>query len=402
MSAGLGIYHDETEVSYAVDFGRDREPTQKRSRYPEYRRKGSAPARVNGMHCRRNKRWTWGSGRGARMQNARAFAGCLAFAVASLAATAFGITIDYRAITNPGNAGSTNTNTNGWGAVSQVFRMAATETTNAQYREFLNTVDPNGLNPNGIYNSQMSSSINGGITFTSGAAAGAKYGLKTGFDSRPVTFVTWFSAARFANWLNNGATGTSSMETGAYTLNNATSGPIVARNPGAQVFLPSRDQWYKAAFYDGSAYKTWGTNSNTTPTNTVTNLSLANAANFGGSPSVGPLAVGSYVNTTSAYGLYDMVGNLTEMTDTINSGNTSQYQQFSGNWAISTTNIAQWNSSAAARFAAGTNASDALGFRVAAVPEPGTIALAGMGIVGLAGLDWMKRRKKRMAARQAA
>jgi hypothetical protein len=95
MSAGLGIYHDETEVSYAVDFGRDREPTQKRSRHPEYRRKGSGPTRVSGMHCRRNKRWTWGSGRGARMQNARAFAGCLAFAVASLAANAFGVTISY-------------------------------------------------------------------------------------------------------------------------------------------------------------------------------------------------------------------------------------------------------------------------------------------------------------------
>ena len=56
MNASMGIYRDETDVSYAVDFGRDREPTTKRSRHPDYRRKGSAPARVNGMHCRRN--WT--------------------------------------------------------------------------------------------------------------------------------------------------------------------------------------------------------------------------------------------------------------------------------------------------------------------------------------------------------
>jgi formylglycine-generating enzyme required for sulfatase activity len=407
MSAGLGVYHDETEVSYAVDFGRDREPTEKRSRYPEYRRKGSAPARVNGMHCRRNKRWTWGSGRGARMQNVRAFAGCLAFAVASLAVNAFGVTIDYRFISNPGNSA----NTNGWGAVSEVFKMAATETTNAQYVAFLNSVDAAGNQPNGIYNASMGSSSNGGITFNAAAQSGAKYSVKAGtnpagseYGSAPVTFVNWFSAARFANWLNNGATSSSSTETGAYTLNGQTSGAIVARNPGATVFLPSRDEWYKAAFYDGSAYKTWGTNSNTTPNNTVTNVSLANAANFGGAatPSVGPLAVGSYTASLSAYGLYDMVGNLTEMTDTINSGNTSQYQQFSGNWQVSTANMPQWNSSAAARFALGTNGSGALGFRVAAVPEPGTIALAGMGIAGLAGLDWMKRRKKRLAARQAA
>ena len=407
MSAGMGIYRDEMEVSYAVDFGRDRETMQKRSRYPEYRRKGTAPARVNGMHCRRNKRWTWGSGRGARMQNVRAFAGCLAFAVASLAANAFGITIDYRFITNPGNSA----NTNGWGAVADIYKMAATETTNAQYVEFLNTVDAAGTNPNGIYNASMGTNTNGGITFNSGAASGSKYSVKAGtnpagvaYSSVPVTFVNWFSAARFANWLNNGATGGASTETGAYTLNNQTSGAIVARNPGATVYLPSRDEWYKAGFYDGSAYKTWATNSNTTPTNTVTNLSLANAANFGGTetPSAGPLSAGAYTNATSAYGLYDMVGSLTEMTDTINSGNTTQYQQFSGNWTITTGNMASWNSSASARFAIGTNNGGALGFRVAAVPEPGTIALAGMGIAGLAGLDWMKRRKKRMAARQAA
>lgn len=400
MSAGMGIYSDEMDVSYAVDFGRDREPTQKRSRHPEYRRKGSAPARVNGMHCRRNKRWTWGSGRGARMQNVRAFAGCLAFAVASFAASAFGVPIDYQTIGNPGNTA----NTNGWGAVTNVFKMAATETTNAQYVAFLNSVDAAGNNPNSIYTASMGSSANGGITFNGGAANGAKYSPKAGFESRPVTFVTWFSAARFANWLNNGATGTSSTETGAYTLNNATSGPIVARNTGAQVFLPSRDEWYKAGFYNGTTYTTWATNSGTTPTATVTNVTLANAANYGGSatPTVGPLAVGSYTNTTSAYGLYDMIGNVTEMTDTINSGNTSQYQQFSGNWTISSASITQWNATASARFALGTNNGGALGFRVAAVPEPGTIALAGMGIAGLAGLDWMKRRKKRLAARQAA
>jgi len=83
MSAAVEIYRDDLDASYAVDFGRDREPTQKRSRFPEYRRQGNPPSRVNGMHCRRQKRWTWGSGRGARMLNARAFAGSLAFAVAS-------------------------------------------------------------------------------------------------------------------------------------------------------------------------------------------------------------------------------------------------------------------------------------------------------------------------------
>lgn len=41
MSAVVGTYREDMDMSYAVDFGRDREPSQKRSRFPEYRRKGS-------------------------------------------------------------------------------------------------------------------------------------------------------------------------------------------------------------------------------------------------------------------------------------------------------------------------------------------------------------------------
>jgi formylglycine-generating enzyme required for sulfatase activity len=406
MSAGLGIYRDEMEVSYAVDFGRDREPTQKRSRHPEYRRKGSAPTRVSGMHCRRNKRWTWGSGRGARMQNARAFAGCLAFAVASLAASAFGVTINYNFVGNPGNPGNSASNPAGLGAVSDIFKMATTETTNQQYVDFLNTVDPNGSNPNSIYNASMGSSAVGGITFNAGGGSGAKYTVKSGtastggsYATMPVSFVTWFSAARFANWLQNGqVSGTAAMETGAYTLNGATSGNIVARNPGAQVFLPSVNEWYKAAFYTGtgSTYTTWQTNSNSTPTATVTNVSLVNAANYS-SAAVAAMNVGSYINSTSAYGMYDMLGNVAEMTDNTGASTSTSFRAMGGGWGGS---VAAWNGTSAAVNQLGTFSNQSYGFRVAAVPEPGTIALAGMGIAGLAGLDWMKRRKKRLAARQ--
>jgi formylglycine-generating enzyme required for sulfatase activity len=407
MSAVVGTYREDTDVSYAVDFSRDREPSQKRSRFPEYRRKGNAPARVSGMHCRRNKRWTWGSGRGARVLNMRAFAGSLAFAVASLSAAAFGVTIDYATVGNPGNAA----NTNGWGAVSDVFQISKYETTNTQYKDFLNAVDSAGTNPNGVYNASMGSDSLGGIVFNAAASAGSKYSVKTGtapsgaaYPNMPVLFTTWFSAARFANWLQNGQqTNSSSMETGAYTLNNQTSGPIPSRSAGAQIVLPSRDEWYKSAFYDGSsAYKIWPTNSNTQPTNTVTNLTLANAANYGFSatPTTNPIAVGSYTNTTSPYGLFDTMGNATEYTDTAGTGSdTGRPQLFSGSWAVSLSDANKWNSTAAAVFRNSTTATSQVGFRVAAVPEPATIALAGVGIAGLAGLDWMKRRKKKTVAR---
>ena len=408
MSAAVENYRDEMSVSYAVDFNRDREPTQKRSRFPDYRRKGSAPARVSGMHCRRNKKWTWGSGRGARTLNARAFASSVAFAIVSLAATAFGVTIDYTPVNNAGNAANVST---GWGAVSNVFKIAKYETSNEQYKDFLNKVDASGTNPNGVYNAQMGSDSLGGITFNAGGSSGAKYTVKTGtspggvaYTNMPVLFTTWFSAARFTNWLQNGQqTNSSSMETGAYTLNNQTSGNIPARNAGATDFLPSRDEWYKAGFYDGNtvAYKTWPTDSNAQPTNTVSNLTLANVANYGSTstPTLSPISVGSYINTTSPYGAFDMFGNATEYTDTAGTGaDVGRPQMFSGSWATTVASAGSWNSTASAIFRSSTTATGQVGFRVAAVPEPATIALASVGIASLAGLDWMKRRKKKATA----
>ena len=411
MSAAVETYREDMDVSYAVDFGRDREPSQKRSRFPDYRRKGNAPARVNGMHCRRSKRWTWGSGRGARVLNMRAFASCVAFAAASLATVAFGVTVDYATVGNAGNPA----NTNGWGAVSDVFKISKYETSNTQYVEFLNKVDAAGTNPNGVYSSLMGSDNLGGISFNAGASSGSKYAVKSGspagspagtsYGSMPVLFTTWFSAARFANWLQNGQqTSAASMETGAYTLNNQTSGAIVARNAGATNFLPSRDEWYKAGFYNGSSYTNYPTNSASAPTNTVTNVTLANAANYGATvtPTASPINVGSYVNTTSAYGAYDMYANATEYTDTAGTGaDAGRPQVFSGSWATTLAQTTLWNSTASAIFRNSTSTTGQVGFRVAAVPEPATIALASVGIGALAGLDWMKRRKKKALARIA-
>lgn len=416
MNAAIGTYGDEMEASYAVDFGRDREPTTKRSRHPDYRRKGSAPARVNGMHCRRNKRWTWGSGRGARMMNMRAFAGCLAVALASVSAAAFGGVLDtttFSTINNVGNAGNGSSSPANLGSVSSVYRMATTEVTNAQYVQFLNAMDPNGTNPRGIYNTASGTSGFGGILLNGTAAPGSRYAVKTtpatggnSYASMPVNFVNWFSAARFVNWLNNGeqsvlVSGTgavNSMETGAYVLSGSTSGNLPARSAGAQVFLPSQNEWYKAAFYNGPGafYTGFQTNTNATPFATGTVFTTANSANYATPPTGFPINVGSFTNqSTSAYGLFDMLGNVAELTDNTGVATSASYRAFGGGWGGAAT---AWNASAAAVNQLGTFTNASYGFRIAAVPEPGTIALAGVGIAGLFGLDWMKRRKKRTAA----
>lgn len=414
MSAAVETYRDDLEATYAVDFSRGREPIKSRKRFPEYRRKGGAPTRVSGMHCRRSKRWTWGSGRGARVLNMRAFAGAVAFAVASIASSVMGVTIDMKTIGNPGNAPAVLSPGQALGGVGYVYDIATFETTNAEYVEFLNAVGQS--NPNGIYKARMGNNTNGGI-IQSGSSGSFSYSIKSGtnpmgvgYGNVPVNFVDWFSAARFANWLHNGqSTDPNSLETGSYTLNGQTSGALPSRNPGATFVLPNASEWVKAGFNNGGStgldYTTWATNDNNRPAADVSNLSLANVANYGGNAegTSGPLAVGSYTNSLSHYGLYEMMGNVAEMTETANTSNSSEWMAMSGSFGTATNSLASFNLSLgfAPVYVSTTASTPQIGFRVAMVPEPGTIGLAGVGIASLAGLEWQRRRKAR-AARRAA
>ena len=419
MSAVQGSYTYEMDASYAADFSRDREPMKKRSRHPEYRRKGSAPTRVNGMHCRRNKRWTWGSGRGARMTNLRAFAGCLAVAMTMLASSAFAqVTFDWRNIGNAGNTAYTGNPgfPGGVGGVGYDYRMSRTETTRGQYAAFLNAVASNTSAPSYV-TSLWSGSGAFGITRTLTGGTYA-YAPAAGTGQLPVTNVSWNMAARFVNWLNNGqqtiTSGASSwdtaLNTGAYTLSTGVSNgvsTVTARNAGYttpgltdKFFLPSANEWVKAAFYNptGGTYNVWQTGvSGSTPTPAATSIasSSTNAAVYNTGitvPNYAAIAVGSIPNTQSPYGLYDMLGNVTEMTDTAGAGNA--WYGVSGNYSIPTASIAGWNINNNRYL---TAISSANGFRVAgvaAVPEPETITLAAFGVVGLCGANWLKRRRK--------
>ena len=160
------------------------------------------------------------------------------------------ITYDMVTVGNPGNGNDTGGTNNG--AVSYEYQIGKYDVTIGQYTAFLNAADPNGTNPNNIYNSSMATDLNiAGISYTAGASAGAKYAvINNGGNSsnRPITYVSWFDAARFANWMTNGP-GAGSTETGAYTLGNATTGPAVAVNPGAAFYIPTNNEWYKAAYY---------------------------------------------------------------------------------------------------------------------------------------------------------
>jgi len=146
----------------------------------------------------------------------------------------------------PGNAADTSS---GLGAVALPFRMSTFEITNTEYVEFLNAVAQ--FDTNGLYSTLMTSSDRGGITRT-GSEGNFVYAVKPDFDDKPVGSTSWYDAARFCNWLHNGQPSgeqtAATTETGAYDMSLA--GGSIARLPGALYYIPTHDEWYKAAYYD--------------------------------------------------------------------------------------------------------------------------------------------------------
>jgi len=237
------------------------------------------------------------------------------------------ITIDWVVVGDPGNAGDTEVmtccgppfETSGYGAVADEYRISKFEITNAQYAEFLNAV-AGGDELNELYKMNMGSGY-GGITRSYNNGSNT-YTAIAGRENMPVNFVTFWDAIRFANWMHNGQ-GSAGTEDGAYTIAAAgAEANSVTRNPGATVFLPSEDEWYKAAYYKGggtnAGYWDYPTGSDTETTCTVPGAT-ANTANchvihF-------DLAdVGSYTGAASPSGTFDQAGNVWEWNEAIING----------------------------------------------------------------------------------
>jgi formylglycine-generating enzyme required for sulfatase activity len=209
-----------------------------------------------------------------------------------------------------------------FGDVSYVYGIGKYETTNAQYAVFLNAVAAS--DPCGLYNTNMANSSynsRGGIV-RSGTPGSYTYSAIAGRENKPVNWVSWRSAARFANWMHNGMLNDpATTEYGAY--GNVDSEPAT-HNPGAKYWIPTVDEFYKAAYYKGggtnAGYWTYPTQSDTTPVggpapthpNKKVNYQADNY-DFGEGLDHGDLVnVGNYYESPGPYGTFDQGGNLFE------------------------------------------------------------------------------------------
>jgi len=189
----------------------------------------------------------------------------------------------------------------------------------------------------GLYNSYMRTAYNTQGIQQTGSPGSYSYSV-TGSNPQaancPAFDVTWFDAARFSNWLQNGQ-GTATTvgqafaltETGAYTLNGDTTSGTESRNANAKYFIPSENEWYKAAYYNPSSgtYSTYATQSNIAPSNSL--VLVPNDANYAAAPSYNYTdptnlltPVGYFSTSPSYYGTFDQSGDVWNWNDAIISG----------------------------------------------------------------------------------
>lgn len=236
-------------------------------------------------------------------------------------------------------------------------------------------------------------------------AANADGGLGLAKDTRgpdkPATSISWLEAATFINWLN-----TSNGHQAAYNLDGGgmfqpwssaeawqKGGENLFRHKSTVYFLPSMDEWYKAAYYDPDlgTYGDYPTANGLVPT-TVASGTATNTAVFDQSFPTGPADI-TQAGGLSPYGTMGQGGNVFEWEETgfdlVNdSSSSSSFRGVRGGYFGS--NFINLSSSLRIDGSPAVGYVN-IGFRVASisVPEPSSLLLGAVASVGLL----MRRRR---------
>jgi formylglycine-generating enzyme required for sulfatase activity len=295
--------------------------------------------------------------------------------------------MEFVTIGNPGNAADTTGEPNSAGAVGYTYGIGKFEVSEDMIEKY------NALNP------------------------GLQISKDTRGPAKPATSVSWNEAARFVNWLN-----TSTGNQAAYKFTTSGVNDNIAlwqdgdagydvnnkyRNSLAKYFLPSYNEWYKAAYFKPDSptsttgtYYDFATGSDTAPTpvasGTGTGVNGNNEAVYEGRPRADVNLAGGF----SPYGVMGLGGNVREWQESSsdlanNSGSSSRVFR-GGGWADNSSNLSSSSLHPGNPF----DGNGVLGFRVAslsssdppAVPEPTSMAIFGLGALGMA---YRARRKSK-------
>jgi hypothetical protein len=273
--------------------------------------------------------------------------------------------IDFVTIGNPGNAPDANPNPAG--AVPYEYRIGKYE-----------------------ISEQMIDKAN-----AESALSGSPLGITKDMrgSDKPATNVTWYEAAKFVNWLN-----TSTGSVPAYKFDASGNFQLWApidpgyevdnlyRNKQAMYFLPSLNEWHKAAYYDPVAdvYYDYPTGSDTVPDGIdFVADPIFDAIFFEGGLNPEPNSINN-VGRLSPFGTAGQGGNVAEWLETgfdrTNSTETEPRIRAGGSWVDISTLLAASNPSGAIP----SNEQFYHGFRIASViPEPEAIGLLSSGFLML-------------------
>lgn len=257
------------------------------------------------------------------------------------------------------------------GVTKANYRIGKFEITNEQWNKFAENLGvPITGNPLGAYGTFVNFRDSGVAT----------------------TRLSWYEAAQFVNYLNTskgyypaykftGTQGTTNYSFDVWEQDDTgfdASNPF--RNSNAHYFLPTEDEWVKAAYWNGTNLQTYAMTDNSLPIEDI-------ESNYGFETGAQPWATG--IGKQELNGTFDIMGNVWEwMENPYINGNylaNSDRSVRGGSWGTSL----EYLSSSIRDNMTPTVESDVTGFRVASIPEPTSLAILALG-----GLLLRKRKYK--------